>query len=120
MLWCWPISGKVGPGHVVGIALGRQSPTTGPSVAEELGNMAHHKRRKRKNARAGCGLCKPHKRNGQKGRPESQTMQARRNGDAEREARDEIVPMMQADEIDISDATAVPWPTYDPADLFMG
>lgn len=28
--------------------------------------MANHKRRRPKNRRAGCGLCKPHKRNGAK------------------------------------------------------
>jgi hypothetical protein len=30
--------------------------------------MAHHKRRRPKNARAGCLLCKPHKMNGAKKR----------------------------------------------------
>jgi hypothetical protein len=37
--------------------------------------MAHHKRGKCKNARAGCLMCKPHKANGVKGGKEGQTRQ---------------------------------------------
>ena len=40
--------------------------------------MAHHKRGRPKDRRAGCLLCKPHKSNGQKDREESQTMQERK------------------------------------------
>lgn len=40
--------------------------------------MAHHKRGRRKNARRGCLLCKPHKGNGSKGKLGSQTSQERR------------------------------------------
>ncbi|CAN5709858.1 hypothetical protein BH23GEM9_BH23GEM9_17600 [soil metagenome] len=38
----------------------------------------NHKRRRPKDRRAGCLLCKPHKSNGQKGREEAQTRQERR------------------------------------------
>ena len=37
--------------------------------------MAHHKRKKRKNARAGCIMCKPHKANGNKGTWSAQPIQ---------------------------------------------
>lgn len=37
--------------------------------------MANHKRGRRKNARAGCIMCKPHKANGNKGMSNSQTRQ---------------------------------------------
>ncbi len=40
--------------------------------------MAHHKRGKRKKARAGCLLCKPHKSNGCRNSLASQTWQERR------------------------------------------
>jgi hypothetical protein len=40
--------------------------------------MAHHKRRKPKNARAGCLLCKPHKSNGSKARLCDQSRQEKR------------------------------------------
>jgi hypothetical protein len=40
--------------------------------------MAHHKRRRRKNARAGCLFCKPHKMNGAKDR---ETVSELRRGD---------------------------------------
>lgn len=36
--------------------------------------MSHHKRKKCKNARAGCLLCKPHKANGQKKLKEKQSI----------------------------------------------
>ena len=39
----------------------------------------HHKRRRPKNRRAGCLLCKPHKANGAKGRRGHQTLQDRRS-----------------------------------------
>lgn len=39
--------------------------------------MAHHKRRKPQNARAGCLLCKPHKANGAKCRHRVQELRAR-------------------------------------------
>ena len=35
----------------------------------------HHKRKRPKNRRAGCLLCKPHKANGAKGRKSHQTLQ---------------------------------------------
>ncbi len=38
----------------------------------------HHKRRRPKNRRAGCLLCKPHKGNGLKGRAEAETAQDRK------------------------------------------
>jgi hypothetical protein len=38
----------------------------------------NHKRKRPKNRRAGCLLCKPHKANGAKGREESQTVQERK------------------------------------------
>ncbi len=47
--------------------------------------MGHHKRGRRKNVRAGCGLCKPHKRNGVKGSEAAQTVQERRARISERE-----------------------------------
>jgi len=47
----------------------------------------HHKRRKPKNARSGCLLCKPHKANGAKGRRVNQTLQERVAADSEREQR---------------------------------
>ena len=37
----------------------------------------NHKRKRPKNRRAGCLLCKPHKANGAKGRKTEQTMQER-------------------------------------------
>lgn len=47
--------------------------------------MAHHKRKRRKNVRAGCIMCKPHKANGCKGREQDQTWQERRARLSERE-----------------------------------
>lgn len=41
--------------------------------------MAHHKRGKRKNVRAGCLLCKPHKSDGAKARLCNQTLQEKRS-----------------------------------------
>lgn len=38
----------------------------------------NHKRKRPKNRRAGCLLCKPHKANGSKGRTESQTLQEKK------------------------------------------
>ena len=40
--------------------------------------MAHHKRKRRKDARAGCLLCKPHKSNGFKGTKMAKRRQERR------------------------------------------
>jgi hypothetical protein len=45
----------------------------------------NHKRGRRKDRRAGCLLCKPHKSNAQKGREESQTWQERKARISERE-----------------------------------
>jgi hypothetical protein len=44
---------------------------------KEIGAM-HHKRRRPKNRRAGCLLCKPHKANHAKGSEAAQTLQERR------------------------------------------
>lgn len=52
--------------------------------------MAHHKRGKRKNARSGCRLCKPHKSNGVRNSVESKTWQERRARVTEREWRQEV------------------------------
>lgn len=50
----------------------------------------NHKRKKPKNSRAGCLLCKPHKGNGMKGMTCHQTMQERKQRDAEQaDAREE-------------------------------
>lgn len=38
----------------------------------------HHKRKRHKNARAGCLMCKPHKANGIKGSDSAQTLQEQR------------------------------------------
>lgn len=38
----------------------------------------NHKRKRPKNRRAGCLLCKPHKANGAKGSAKNQTLQERR------------------------------------------
>lgn len=51
--------------------------------------MAHHKRGRRKSARSGCAMCKPHKQNGFKGKLVSQTLQERRALDEERLRRKE-------------------------------
>lgn len=51
--------------------------------------MANHKRGRRKNARAGCLLCKHWKANGMKGRLAMQTQQERRARLAELEQRRE-------------------------------
>jgi len=47
----------------------------------------HHKRGRRKDARAGCLLCKPHKSTTQKGRLKSQTCQERKARVLEKEQR---------------------------------
>jgi hypothetical protein len=49
--------------------------------------MAHFKRGKRKNARSGCLMCKPHKGNGMKGGLQNQTWQERRGRLSEREQK---------------------------------
>lgn len=49
--------------------------------------MAHHKRGRRKNARAGCLYCKAHKANGFKGTLNDQTWQERRARLSEAEQR---------------------------------
>jgi len=51
--------------------------------------MAHHKRRKRKNARAGCLFCKPHKHQRCKGMKWAQTHQELRARESERQQRRE-------------------------------
>jgi hypothetical protein len=43
-------------------------PTAAERDAEGVTSMAHHKRRRPKNTRAGCLLCKPHKMSGWKKR----------------------------------------------------
>lgn len=48
--------------------------------------MAHHKRRKPKNARAGCLMCKPHKANGAK---DAETVQEQKNEPKLNEGLDE-------------------------------
>ena len=52
--------------------------------------MAHHKRGKRKNARAGCLLCKAYKANGLKGTWRSQTYQEQRARADEKEQRRDL------------------------------
>lgn len=52
--------------------------------------MAHHKRRKRKNARAGCLLCKPHKHQRCKGMRWAQTKQELVAREDERDQRREV------------------------------
>ena len=49
--------------------------------------MANHKRGRRKDARAGCLLCKPHKATGNKGQSVHQTRQERRARLNEKEDR---------------------------------
>lgn len=49
--------------------------------------MAHHKRRKRKNARAGCLYCKPHKHQRAKGCWNNQTRQEKLARISEKEQR---------------------------------
>ena len=39
----------------------------------------NHKRRRAKNRRAGCLLCKPHKGNGMKGLRDNETLQAKKS-----------------------------------------
>jgi len=53
--------------------------------------MANHKRKRPKSARAGCLLCKPHKANAEKNRPESQTMQERRAIENEKTLPDDLL-----------------------------
>jgi hypothetical protein len=52
--------------------------------------MAHHKRRRHKNARAGCLMCKYNKANGCKGTLACQTRQERCSRTNEREQRQEL------------------------------
>lgn len=52
--------------------------------------MAHHKRRRPKNARAGCLLCKPHKANGGSNGDSAQRKQELLARVAEREQRKEL------------------------------
>jgi len=58
--------------------------------------MAHHKRGKRKKARAGCLLCKPHKSNGAKGGFKAQTWQEQKARLSEKEQRQEASLVRQA------------------------
>lgn len=57
--------------------------------------MAHHKRGKRKNARAGCLMCKYHKANGAKGTKGAQTFQELKARLAEKEQRAEVVYLVE-------------------------
>ena len=52
--------------------------------------MAHHKRKKRKNARSGCLMCKAHKANGMKGTFDNQTRQEQFARLSEKEQRKEL------------------------------
>lgn len=52
--------------------------------------MAHHKRKKRKNARAGCLYCKYHKANGVKGGFKVQTRQEQLARIDEKQQRKEL------------------------------
>ena len=56
--------------------------------------MANHKRRRPKNRRAGCLMCKPHKANWAKGSHNHQTRQEKKARQSEKEQRRE---MEQAD-----------------------
>lgn len=49
--------------------------------------MANHKRKRPKNRRAGCLMCKRHKANGIKGTKKAQTLQERRAREKEKEQR---------------------------------
>lgn len=49
--------------------------------------MAHHKRKRAKNARSGCLACKPHKGNGCKGSKDGQTRQELKARLAEKEQK---------------------------------
>jgi len=53
--------------------------------------MAHFKRGRSKNRRAGCLMCKSHKANGMKGRLSEQTWQERRARLTEKEQRAELL-----------------------------
>ena len=50
----------------------------------------HHKRKRPKDRRAGCLLCKPHKANRAKGREENQTLQERKATKSEEAQREEL------------------------------
>ena len=50
----------------------------------------HHKRKRRKSARAGCIMCKSWKANGEKGSLRSQTFQEQRSRLSEAEQRREL------------------------------
>lgn len=52
--------------------------------------MAHHKRRRPKNRRAGCLFCKTHKGNGMKGKLCDQTRQEQLARISEKEQRNEV------------------------------
>lgn len=52
------------------------------------GGSMHHKRGRRKNARAGCLLCKMHKANGSKGMRWAQTYQELKARESEKEQRE--------------------------------
>lgn len=53
--------------------------------------MAHHKRGKRKSARAGCLMCKPWKGNGTKGSANGRTVKERRMRERERDQHAELL-----------------------------
>jgi hypothetical protein len=50
----------------------------------------HHKRKRPKDRRAGCLLCKPHKSNRAKDKEESQTLQERKARESEESQRTEM------------------------------
>ena len=72
--------------------------------------MAHHKRGKRKNARAGCIMCKSHKANGLKGVADNQTKQEQIAVRGEREQREEAALREEAadlnDRVDLAHGAA--------------
>jgi hypothetical protein len=53
-------------------------------------DVAHHKRRRKKDRRAGCIYCKPHKANGCKGMAWAQTQQEKLARFIEQEQRREV------------------------------
>ena len=54
--------------------------------------MSHHKRGRRKNARAGCLMCKPHKANGIKGMKSAQPIAELKAREAEA-LEDDVAPI---------------------------
>lgn len=75
--------------RVLRCARGPRDPFHAGDAGKEWISMAHHKRGKRKNARAGCIMCKPHKANGNKNMRAHQLRQELRARVSEREQRRE-------------------------------